>query len=133
MENFPKADDICKILAACRKSGVDSIEVGPLKATFARFARVSEPACEASPSPQPISGASPTPEAQVPGQTIQAQQKLEEDSHEEQGIQTREQQIAELMITDPLLAEELMERGELEPIGESTDGSSNDEGETLGL
>lgn len=124
MENFPKADEICKIIATCRRCGVLKLEMGSIRVIFsggvAREARL--------PTEQVPQAASPTPEAQVPGQTIQAQQKLEEESHEEQAVLLREQQIAEMIIEDPLRAEELMEQGELEPIGESTDGSIGNEG-----
>ncbi len=123
MENFPKADEICKIIATCKKCEVSTFELGNLKVVFS-----SAGAREALPLDLQVpQAASPTPEAQVPGQTIQAQQRLEEESHEEQAVLLREQQIAEMIIEDPLRAEELMEDGELEPIGESTDGSSSNE------
>lgn len=124
MEKFPKYEEICKIIVTCRKAGVSSLKLGDLEVVFGSVTNDTKQPDPFSLPQVPQSGASPTPEAQVPGQTIQAQQRLEEDNHEEQGIQAREEQIAELMVTDPLLAEELMERGELEPIGESTDGSS---------
>lgn len=122
-ENFPKAGEICKIIAACRKAGVSVLKYGALEVTFARAV---EPGGEAAPNPQPIHGAPPTLGAVVAEETIQAQERVEEASIEEQGIQAREQQIAELLLSDPLLAEEMMEAGDLAK-GESTDGAESGE------
>lgn len=119
-QNFPKADEVCKIIATCRRAGVSSLKLGVLEVVFG---------AQSAP-PLPVlaqvskSGAAPTPAAEVPEETIRAQHQVEQDSIEEQGIQTREEQIAELIITDPLKAEEMMMDGDLlEPEG-STDGSS---------
>lgn len=125
MENFPKCEEICKILAACRKAGVSAFKCGALEVTFSRSFESVEPGGEAAPSPQQNSGATPTPVAQVPEEIIQAQQKAEEASHQEQEIVTREQRYAELVITDPLEAERMMEDGDAEPIGEN-DGEESD-------
>jgi hypothetical protein len=64
-------------------------------------------------------GSAPTLAEKVPEKTIQAQQQAEALSHEEQEIRLREDQIAELLLTDPLKAEELMENGELMPTGDA--------------
>jgi hypothetical protein len=117
---FPKAEEVCKIIATCRRNGVAYFEMGGLKVDFyapdAREARVVSPESLQVPNV----GAPTTPVAEVPGKTIQAEAEF----IEEQGIQTREEQIAELLITDPLLAEEMMESGDL--IEGSTDGSTGD-------
>lgn len=122
-ENFPKADELCRIIATCRRAGVSSLKLGPLEVVFG--ARSAPPLHEVTVAPAQASHSevAHTPAAQVPEKTIQAQAKIEADSIEEQGIQTREEQIAELLITDPLKAEEMMMEGDL--IGETTDGSTS--------
>lgn len=122
MESLPNATEICKIIVTCRRAGVSSLKLGPLEVEFG--ARSAPPLPD--PALQVHIGAVPPPAAQVPEQTIQAQREIEKLSLEEQGIQTREEQVAELLVTDPLLAEDLMMMGEL---GESKDGT--DQGEAL--
>lgn len=114
-QNFPKADEVCRIIAACRKSGVSSLKFGPLEVVFGGHAAegVLRDSAQA-----PISGVAPTPATEDAGQIIQAQQQAEQASHEEQEILVREQNYAELVITDPLEAERLMEEGDAEPTGE---------------
>lgn len=126
VENFPKAEELCKIIATCRRAGVSSFKLGALEIVFSPASTKIEPATAL---PQESIGAAPTPAAEVPEETIRAQTKIEESSIEEQGIQTREEQIAELLITDPLKAEEMMMEGDL--IGEPTDGSSSNGDEAL--
>lgn len=119
---FPKAEEVCKILAACREAGVISFKHGPLEVTFTGFS----PAKELTPMQAHIFGPAPTPAGKVPEQTIQAQQRAEIASHEEQEIELRERQIAELAITDPLEAERLMELGETEPMGDENGGEEGE-------
>lgn len=120
VQSWPNAEDICKIVVACREAGVATLKCGPLEVSFIHV--VKPP-----PLDPHITGPAPTPAGEVPEQIIQAQQQVEKTSHIEQEIQTRERQVAELMVTDPLLAEQLMEEGELEPAGEFTDGSGDSE------
>lgn len=123
-ENFPKAEEICKIIATCRRAGVSSLKFGPLEVVFgARSAPV--PAV----LPQDaIQVAVPTPAAQDQGKPTPAQEQIEAESIEEQGLREREQRISELLIADPLLAEEMMELGDLKD-GESEDGADEAFGE----
>lgn len=118
-QGFLNAEDICKILKASRESGVLSLKCGPLEVCFG-------PSPAAALADAHISGAAPTPAAEDLGQITQAQQKAEEASLLEEEINTKDDQIAEMLITDPLRFEELMERGELEPGGIITDGSGQE-------
>ncbi len=122
-QSFPNAEDICKIVVACKGAGVSTLKCGPLEVSFAGL----NPAAEPLPLSPHISGPAPTPAGQVPEQIIQAQQQAEIASHIEQEIETREMQVAELMVTNPLLAEQLMEQEELEPAGEFDDGAGASE------
>jgi hypothetical protein len=111
-QSFPKAEEICKIIAACRESGVTRLTMGQLDILFglveAKFPQATH------------AGAPPTPGAEVPVETIRAKQiEQEKLSHEEQEIEAKERRIAELMLTDPLQAEEMMRDGDLEPAGDS--------------
>jgi hypothetical protein len=121
MEIFQKAEDVCKIIIACRRAGVTRLKLGTMEVDFL-------PSVLKLARQEPIPGAAPTPAAQVPGQTIQAAERIEREAIEEEGINVREDQIAELLITDPLLAEKMMEEGDL-IAGESKDGSGDDDGE----
>lgn len=121
---FPKAEDICKIISACKDAGVSVFKMGPVEILFGILpATIPYPQVEHS-------GAPPTPGAEVPQNTIRAQQEVQEVlSLEEQEIETKERRIAELLIEDPLQAEELMRDGDLEATPGDSDGNSSDAGE----
>lgn len=123
-QTFPNAEDICKIVATCRRAGVLRLRMGSLEVDFLPAV---VPAKSPPPQPQVSPGAAPTPAAEIQGKPTQEQEQAEQASIEEQGIQTRELQIAELLITDPLKAEEMMEEGDLTQTGESTDGTGSGE------
>ncbi len=112
---FPNALDLCKIIGACREAGVSRLRVGQMDISFGPEAEILAPAV-------PTVSVT-TPAEKVPEEIIRAQKRAETASLEEQEITLREQQVAELLISDPLAAEELMAQGELEPSGEQ-DGSS---------
>ena len=119
-QDFPKAEDVCKIIGACREAGVSLFRMGHLEVYF------GVPFLPPPPDGEPYHGVAPTPAAQVPVETIRAQQSAEEAiSLEEQEIEAKERRIAELLLTDPLQAEEMMRDGDLEASGEP-DGSSLD-------
>lgn len=126
-QNFPKSEEVCKIVATCRKADVSYLKYGVLEVWF-RPARAegapSEPGQE-----QKVSATTPAEEIQ--GKPTQVQEQVEQESIEEQGILAREMQIAELRISDPLKAEQMMEEGDLIPSGESTDG--REPGETFDI
>ena len=106
-EGFPNGEDICNILDACARNGVTRIKLEGFEAELV----VSIPHIERIVEPQPTSA------EEVRGNTIQAQQVVENQSLEEQELALKEEQIAEMLIVDPLRAEELMAMGELEPTG----------------
>jgi hypothetical protein len=117
---FPKAEEVCKILAACKENGVYRLKCGPLEVDFAPAALLSDP--------QAPYGAAPTMAAEAPQSSLQAtQNKIEAESLEEQGISTKERQLAEMLIEDPYRAEQMMieEASDLEPVGDN-DGSGFD-------
>lgn len=113
---FPNADAVCKILEACALHGVAELKMPGLEASF--FVTLGKT--------HQISGAGPTIPPLDAEQTIQAQERVEKDSHEEQEIAVREEQIAELLITDPLAAEQLLEEGALME-DEGANGGYDDE------
>lgn len=91
------------ILESCAKHGVSQLKLGPLEVAFGgpikSLAEILPPgAAQPETSPENV---------------IQAQHTEERIAHEEQEAATREQQVAELLITDPYLAEQLAEKGEL--------------------
>lgn len=125
VQSFPNAAEICKIIAACREAGVVSFTMGQMVILW-DLAEVNSPAFQAE------SGASPTPEAEVPVETIRAKQAFQEKlSHEEQEIEAKERRIEELLLEDPLLAEEMMRDGELEKLGESDGSDDGSDGEAF--
>lgn len=113
---FLNAEDICKILKAAKESGVFELKCGPLEARFG--APLLEPAI--------THGAAPTPAAEDLGKITQAQKQAEEASLEEEGIRATEERLANLIVEDPLAFEEMLANGELEPKGDTTDGSGNE-------
>ncbi len=103
-EGFPNAADVCMILESCSKNGVHQLKLGTLEVSFGGPIVNLEQI-------QPPGAAYP---ATSPENVIQAQHTEEKAAHEEQEVAAREQQVAELIITDPYLAEQLAEKGELE-------------------
>lgn len=111
------SEGICKILDACSRNGVALLKFGALEVHFGAERTFLEHMV--APGPE-IPGKSPE-------NVIQAQKTVEKLTIEEQEILAREQQIAELMIEDPALAEQLMEQRELLPLAgdEADDGPAD--------
>lgn len=95
---FLSSEEICRIIEVCSKRGVSYFEYGHLSIELTN--REAVPAINS----KKISS----------GNVLQEQEKIEQTELLAEEIKTREEQIAELMITDPLTAEEMIERGELE-------------------
>lgn len=110
---FLSGEEICKILDSAAKSGVAVLKYGSLEMHFAPLAG----ARYTYPAPGP---ASPVTE---PGNVIQEQAKEEEHALATEEIRTREEQFSELLVTDPLKYEQMLENGDFD-----TEGSSSDEG-----
>lgn len=101
--------EICKIINACAKKGVSKLQLGPLLVEFGQQNQTS--------APSPVKLA-------FPENVIQEQEKESKNALEAEEINLREQQIAELQLTDPLKFEEMLESGQLEPGGDQDDGTS---------
>lgn len=100
-KNFLSGAEICTIMETCAKNGVYTLKCGPLELTFHK------------PPESPKTAPEPTNSVTNPQDIIEVMKKTEQSSLEKEEILTREEQIAELMLTDPAKAEELMEQGEL--------------------
>lgn len=112
-KNFPSAEEVCKIVDICARNRVAKLKFGPLLVVFDPPEWISH-----TPAPGPA-----TP-VQAPENVILEQQNEEKRSLEEEEINLREQQIAELLVSDPLKAEELMEQGDLVELDDDgNDGS----------
>ncbi len=112
---FLSAQDICTIVDICARRRVVKLQFGPLLLEFEPAANKRNPTSAPGPA---------KPEATE--EVIRAQTTIENNALESEELRTREDQIAELWITDPLKAEEMLANGELDPSdeGESEDGIS---------
>ncbi len=91
--------DVCLILESCGKNHVAELKLGALQVKFGSQAR------------ETTSGAV---ELSVDAAELASlQEKLAQKSLESDEIRVREQQVAEMPLTDPLLYEEMLARGEL--------------------
>ena len=114
---FLNAEDICKILVTAKESGVELFECGPLSVHFG--------ARESAPAPlEAALGAEPPKSALPPAELVQVQQQVEETSLIDEEIRLKEDQVANLLIEDPLAFEEMLAGSELE--GAPRDGSGNE-------
>lgn len=101
---FLSAQDICTIVETCAKRRVAKLQFGALLVEF-------NPEAGSRPSHQAPGPAKPEASEEV----IREQKTAEEAALTEEEIVTREEQIAELWLTDPLRAEEMLESGDLQP------------------
>lgn len=109
-------DEVCRILDASARTGVSLLKLGDLHVEFGR----KEP--EPSRVPSPL-----RPDAIPAAEMAVLQLKEQNRSTELDELQLREDQIAELLLTDPLAAEEMIRNGDLE---ETNAGSDADDGFT---
>lgn len=109
-ENLLSGDEICKIIEACSKRRVSKLEFGPLKLDF-------QPPVHACVNKAP----GPAQPDSNPENILREQEQKSKEAIEEEEIRLREEQIAELWLTNPAEAERLMELGELQPEA-STEG-----------
>lgn len=105
--------DVCSIISTSAREGVTVLKFRDLRVEFGFKPLAS------SPYPLSTPAAIPTAEMVAP-----LQKKEEEHSTELDELELRERQIEELLLTDPLAAEEMIRLGELE----DDDGSNNDDG-----
>lgn len=97
--------DVCAILTSCREAGVSELEFGALRVTFGRPPRHE--------TQEPLQSLA-TEEEISANQVKMARESLELDE-----LAVREQQIEELLLTDPAKAEQMIIDGQLEEV---TDG-----------
>lgn len=97
------ASEVCLIITASAKAGLSVLKFGDLQIEFAR----QEPEPIGSP-PLSEPGAIPTAEMVAPLQKVEEQKSTEMDE-----LRLREEQLAELLITDPFAAEEMIRNGDL--------------------
>lgn len=104
-KSFISSEEVCKILDACAKKGVIELKFGPLEVRF-------QPKAQSHPkkAPGPIIPAHPEPE-----NILQEQREAEKAELLREEIRTKEDEVDELVLTDPLKYEELIESGELSP------------------
>lgn len=102
-ESSLSADEICRILEASAKAGVRVLKFGTLEATFEPSGVVPPTATDQRPAP-------PTPAAEIaePNHERQTRESIELDE-----LALREDQVGELLLSDPLEAERLISEGEL--------------------
>lgn len=93
------SQEVCAILEAGAKNGVSVLKFGDLLVRFGRHATPT------TAIPEPATTATVTPE------THEAQTK---DTLEVEELRLREQELAELQITDPLKYEQMLEDGDLD-------------------
>lgn len=117
VEGFPNADAVCKILEACAKNCVASVKMPGFEASF-----MPHP-----PFAYATQGAGPTIPPLPAEETIRAQEKAEAASLESQELAAKEDRIAELLLTDPLAAEELLMEGALTPDEDANGGYADGE------
>lgn len=97
-------EEICSIIEACRNAGVTSMKCGPLELSFGKQTE--------SPSEKPA----------VTEITDDQHEKSNEDALVQEELRTRQDQIDQMLIENPSLAEELVAQGDLEDDDDGADG-----------
>lgn len=98
------ATEVCSILEASSRLHVRVLKFGDLQVEFAPLAP------EPTPAPLPLEGGA-TPGAALPVAQHEAQ---DTEALLQEELRLREQQVDELILTDPLAAEELIRDGDAE-------------------
>lgn len=120
-KNSLDAVGICTIIKACDEHKVSTLKFGDLEISFGPKAENQPIQGEVKSPPAPVLTYYQKPEAEI----SEAQHKLNnEEGLRQAELELREQQIEELLITDPRRAEELLENGDLE---DADDESGDDE------
>jgi hypothetical protein len=96
------AQEICDIIRACGEQGVAELKFGDLQVVF-------PPKWGSWPGQKPLSFASSSEAALSEAQTTQ----IAAETLEKEAISLKEDQLAELALTDPLEYERLLSEGEL--------------------
>lgn len=109
------ASDVCAIIKACGESGVVSLRYESLRLSFEKSSKEPRTPDPASFWSGPVGPVPPT----LPVATLTASEheQIQRDTLESDELDVREQQIEDLLLTEPLRAEELIIKGELESDG----------------
>lgn len=115
--HFLSAVDICTIIKTCHGRGVTKLKLGALELEF-------EPPAESRHSKTPAPGPA-LPEIS-PGNVLQEQQQEETKSFEAEELRTRDEQLAELQLTNPAEYERLLELGEISEEAQEEPGDADE-------
>lgn len=121
------ADEICRIISASAQAQVRELRFGDLHIQWGKQTPLVVPAPR--PSPQRVGrrfagGEPPAPSEQATPEPNHDQ--LNQEGLEQEELRLREQQIEDLLLTDPAYAEQLITEGQL---GEVPDEPGRDVGE----
>lgn len=120
-KNYLTAEEVCSILKVCGEVRVAKLEFRDLRVEFSPTTGLASPDGSAPVDYRVVTPAdmvlSPLPEAEI----SELQKKVAEKSFVQDEIATREDQIAELLVTDPLAAERLLMAGKLEEQEDDSD------------
>lgn len=107
------SEEVCRILRTCAAVGVTELKLGALSVTLG-----TPPRSGAGVSPREnTESATPATEIAEPNHLLQSRESLTQ-----REVDLREDQIAELLLTDPIEAERMISEGELEEDGDTRDG-----------
>lgn len=102
------SDQVCAIIRACGEAGVVRLSFDGLRLSFGRSA--NEPRTDL---PLEVTPGPSDPYLPVEALTASEHLKIEKDTLESDELDVKERQVEELLLTDPLAAEELIIKGEL--------------------
>lgn len=119
------AEEVCLILRTSAKAGVAELKFADLHVRFGRPAEqvvVMDP--QGNLSTYPYVPQAPAPRS---GKALSEEQHQKQNAEalEQEELRTRDQQLAEALVTDPLKYEELLQSGEL--TNESVDAANEDD------
>lgn len=114
--------DVCAIIKACGEAGVRRLSFDGLRLSLEKPSSDPRPP---TPNPWEIGPGPSLATPSVPTPTAPEHSEIEKDTLEADELAIREAQMAELWITNPLRAEELISSGELTGNGQ-IDGSDEE-------
>lgn len=106
--------DVCSILETAAKAGVLELKFGTLHVRF------PDPVLRGTSQAQSL-GQTPAPAAEI----ADTQEKLQETALVQDELSAREDQLSQMFIEDPMIAEQMLAEGDL--IDDTTDGEGEQE------
>lgn len=103
------AQEICKLIKACKGSGVTKLKFGDLEITFGEATEIARPKV-------PLTQETPT----VSEEQLLKAQIIEAEAVKQDELTEAKDSLENMLIEDPEHYEELIVRGELEDAGESS-------------